>query len=88
LPALIASAEALTRAGADFLTIPCVTAHHFFDGLRAAVRIPSCTSSARRCRRWAGTRRCGVSVSCDERHPAVAHVRSEIRAAGADNPYL
>jgi aspartate racemase len=40
LPALVASAEALIRAGADFLTIPCVTAHHFFDGLQAAVRIP------------------------------------------------
>ena len=40
LPALVASAEALIRAGADFLTIPCVTAHHFFDGLQAAVKIP------------------------------------------------
>ena len=40
LPALVASAEALIRAGADFLTIPCVTAHHFFDGLQAAVSVP------------------------------------------------
>ena len=40
LPALVASAEALIRAGADFLAMPCVTAHHFFDGLQAAVRIP------------------------------------------------
>jgi aspartate racemase len=40
LPALIASAEALVRAGADFLTMPCVTAHAFFDGLQQAVRIP------------------------------------------------
>ncbi len=40
LPALIASAEALIRAGADFLVIPCVTAHAFFDGLQQAVRIP------------------------------------------------
>jgi len=37
LPALVVSAETLIRAGADFLTIPCVTAHHFFDGLQAAV---------------------------------------------------
>lgn len=40
LPALVASADALIRAGADFLTIPCVTAHHFFDGLQAAVSVP------------------------------------------------
>lgn len=40
LPALVASAEALIRAGADFLTMPCVTAHHFFDGLQAAVKVP------------------------------------------------
>ncbi len=40
LPALVASAEALIRAGADFLTMPCVTAHHFFDGLQAAVPVP------------------------------------------------
>lgn len=40
LPAMVASADALIRAGADFLTIPCVTAHHFFDGLEAAVSIP------------------------------------------------
>lgn len=40
LPELVAGAEALIRAGADFLTIPCVTAHYFFDRLQAAVRIP------------------------------------------------
>jgi aspartate racemase len=40
LPALVASAEALIRAGADFLAMPCVTAHHFFDGLQAVVRVP------------------------------------------------
>ena len=40
LPALVATAEALIRGGADFLTMPCVTAHRFFDGLQAAVAIP------------------------------------------------
>jgi aspartate racemase len=40
LPALIASATLLERAGADFLTIPCVTAHAFFDDLQQAVRLP------------------------------------------------
>jgi aspartate racemase len=40
LPALIAGAETLIRAGADFLAIPCVTAHFFFDDLQRAVRVP------------------------------------------------
>jgi len=40
LPALIASAKLLERAGADFLTIPCVTAHAFFDDLQQVVRLP------------------------------------------------
>ena len=40
LPALIAGAELLAKAGADFLTIPCVTAHAFFDDLQQAVRAP------------------------------------------------
>jgi aspartate racemase len=40
LPALVASAKTLVRGGADFLTMPCVTAHRFFDALQAAVAIP------------------------------------------------
>src|SRR5512139_2189053 len=40
LPELVAGADALIRAGADFLTIPCVTVHYFFDRLQAAVPIP------------------------------------------------
>ncbi|MER3455435.1 MAG: aspartate racemase [candidate division GAL15 bacterium] len=39
-PALVATAQNLERAGADFLVIPCNTAHHFLDRIRAAVRIP------------------------------------------------
>ena len=40
LPALVATAKALIRAGADFLTMPCVTAHHFYDGLQTAIDVP------------------------------------------------
>lgn len=40
LPALVKSAEVLVRGGADFLTIPCVTAHHFFEALQRAVQVP------------------------------------------------
>jgi aspartate racemase len=40
LPALVESAEVLVRGGADFLAIPCVTAHHFYEALQRAVRVP------------------------------------------------
>ncbi len=40
LPALVASANLLVEAGADFLVIPCITAHHFYDRLQGAVRVP------------------------------------------------
>jgi aspartate racemase len=39
-PALVATAQNLERAGADFLVIPCNTAHHFLDSIRRAVKIP------------------------------------------------
>jgi len=40
LPALLETAEALIRAGATFLAIPCVTAHAFFEPLQRAVSVP------------------------------------------------
>ena len=40
LPELVASAEVLAKAGADFLVIPCITAHNFYDRLQRAVRVP------------------------------------------------
>ena len=40
LPALIETAHALVRGGADFLTMPCVTAHAFFEELQAATPVP------------------------------------------------
>jgi aspartate racemase len=40
LPALIESAKVLEKAGADFIVIPCVTAHHFHPGLQKRLRIP------------------------------------------------
>ncbi len=39
-PALEATARNLERAGADFLVIPCNTAHAFYDRIQAAVSIP------------------------------------------------
>jgi aspartate racemase len=38
--ALIETARNLERAGADFLVIPCNTAHHFLDAIRRSVAIP------------------------------------------------
>ena len=40
LPLLIKSARALEEAGADFIAIPCVTAHHFHDPLQERIKIP------------------------------------------------
>lgn len=39
-PALVATAQNLQRAGADFLVIPCNTAHFFYERVAAAVSIP------------------------------------------------
>lgn len=39
-PALIETARNLERAGADFIVIPCNTAHFFYDAVRRAVSVP------------------------------------------------
>lgn len=39
-PTLVAMARGLEAAGADFLVIPCNTAHHYLPAVRAAVAIP------------------------------------------------
>ena len=40
LPALQKTAQNLERAGADFIVIPCNTAHYFFDEIEKMVNIP------------------------------------------------
>ncbi len=40
LPVLIASAQVLIQGGADLITIPCVTAHQYYDGIQQAVPVP------------------------------------------------
>jgi len=40
LPMMIKGARVLEQAGADFLVIPCNTAHHWLSHLRKAVSIP------------------------------------------------
>jgi aspartate racemase len=40
MPELRRSARALERAGADFIVIPCVTAHYFYAPLSRATRLP------------------------------------------------
>jgi aspartate racemase len=39
-PALVAGAQTLQRAGADFIVIPCNTAHYFYERVQKAVSIP------------------------------------------------
>ena len=40
LPSLIRSARLLERAGADFIVIPCVTAHFFWESLQRQIKVP------------------------------------------------
>jgi aspartate racemase len=40
MPELRRSVRALERAGADFIVIPCVTAHYFYAPLNRATRLP------------------------------------------------
>lgn len=40
VPAMVESARLLERAGADFLVVPCNTAHYFLPEVQAAVSIP------------------------------------------------
>ncbi|MBW2619197.1 MAG: aspartate/glutamate racemase family protein [Deltaproteobacteria bacterium] len=40
VPALVQSAQALQRAGADFITIPCITAHYFIEELQDQIDLP------------------------------------------------
>lgn len=40
VPGLVQAASTLEKAGADFIVIPCNTAHCFWDDLCAAVKIP------------------------------------------------
>ncbi len=40
LPQLVAGAKGLKRAGADFLVIPCVTAHYFLKEFKKASPLP------------------------------------------------
>jgi aspartate racemase len=40
LPQLIRSAKILENAGADFIVIPCVTAHYYYESLQKKIKIP------------------------------------------------
>ena len=40
LPALVETAKNLERAGADFIVMPCNTAHYYIDEIRLQVRVP------------------------------------------------
>jgi len=40
LPFLVEGCKSLERAGADFIVIPCVTAHYFLNDLRKETKLP------------------------------------------------
>jgi aspartate racemase len=67
LPELTRSARALKRAGADFIVIPCVTAHYFHDALQKRTSLPVLhviEETVKRIRkRHPGVRRIGLLAS-------------------------
>lgn len=62
LPQLIISAGRLQRAGADFLIMPCNTAHCFYEGLQKATELPILHMPAETAKALArqGVRRAGL----------------------------
>ncbi len=40
VPAMAMSCRAVQRAGADFIVIPCISAHHFLDELQPQIDLP------------------------------------------------
>lgn len=40
LPPMIEAGKSLEKMGADFITMPCVTAHYFYDALSRELQIP------------------------------------------------
>jgi aspartate racemase len=82
-PVLAAMARRLEGAGAEALAMPCNTAHHYLDAIRAAVSVPvldMVAASARRAREVAGAGACvGLLAS-----PAVAQVGLFDRALAAE----
>jgi len=40
VPMMVSSAEALLRAGAEFIIIPCISAHYFLPDLRRKIQLP------------------------------------------------
>lgn len=40
LPAMIEGMQTLEAAGADYVAIPCITAHHWYEALRRATKMP------------------------------------------------
>jgi len=83
VPVLVAMARRLEAAGAQALAMPCNTAHHYADEIRAAVGIPfldMVTASARLAREVAGP---GATVGLLA-SPAVAKVGLFDRALSAE----
>jgi aspartate racemase len=40
LPEMVKTAKNLEKAGADFIIMPCITAHYYYEELRKSVKIP------------------------------------------------
>ena len=64
LPELLSTASAIKRAGADFIIIPCNTAHYFINALRKKNSLlPSTGRASRRVRRSLGEDGSAISLT-------------------------
>ena len=72
-----------SNAGADYIAIPCNTAHFFYEQINAAAHVPVLNIMRRR--RRASSRRTGSqrpSACCDRRHPHLGVFQNYLSEAG------
>jgi aspartate racemase len=89
-PLLQATARNLERAGADFLIMPCNSAHLFFDKVVEAVRIPvlhiADEAVAESLRRYPGIERVGILAATGTARLGLYHKRFEAKGIRALSP--
>lgn len=89
-PLLQATARNLERAGADFLIMPCNSAHLFYDRIVEAVRIPvlhiADEAVAESLRRYPGIETVGVLAATGTARLGLYHKRLEARGIRALSP--
>lgn len=65
LPGMLSVGRALARQGADYVAIPCITAHYFYRELEAGIPVPiiNCVAELVRQLQQAGIRKAGIMAT-------------------------